>query len=66
MITDKSNIAILHLQDMDKVSYDSELEQWRVISIIEALKMKAGELELLPDWRGWRRSGRQACFFLIL
>ena len=47
---------------MDKVSYDSELEQWRVISIIEALKMKAGELELPPDWR---RSGRQDCFFFI-
>ena len=51
LITNISSIDQLHTQDIDQVSYYGEPEQWRVVSILEALRMRAGELELPPDWQ---------------
>ena len=51
LITDKSSIDQLHTKDIDQVSYYGEPEQWRVVSILEALRIRAGELELPPDWQ---------------
>ena len=50
LLTDKSSIDQLHQQEIDQVNYYGEPERWRVVSILEALQMRAGELELPLDW----------------
>ena len=34
---------------MDRVQYYGEPDQWRVVAIFEALKVRAGELDLLEQ-----------------
>jgi hypothetical protein len=55
-LTDISTIYQLHHTDMDAVNYYGDPEQWRIVSVREALQMRAAELEL-PD--GWQKAEMQ-------
>ena len=46
-LCDKSTVQQLCPSDMDRVQYYGEPDQWRVVAIFEALKVRAGELDLL-------------------
>ena len=51
LLTDKSRISQLHPSDMEKVNYYGEPEQWRIVTILEGLQLRAGELELPEGWK---------------
>ena len=50
LLTDKSSLNQLHASDVDQVQYYTEPEQWRVLSILEILELRAGEVELPQGW----------------
>ena len=35
---------------MDSVQYYSEPDQWRIVAILEALNVRAGEMDLPEGW----------------
>ena len=47
---DKSTVQQLCPSDMDTVLYRGEPDQWRVVAILEALKVRAGEMDLPEGW----------------
>ena len=51
LLTDKSRISQLHPSDIEKVNYYGEPEQWRIVTILEGLQLRAGELELPEGWK---------------
>ena len=49
-LCDKSTVQQLCHSDMDTVLYRGEPDQWRVVAILEALKVRAGEMDLPEGW----------------
>ena len=49
-MSDKSTVLQLCPSDMDSVQYYSEPDQWRIVAILEALKVRAGEMDLPEGW----------------
>ena len=50
MLTDKSTVQQLTRSDMDQVRLHGEPELWRVLSILEILQLRAGDVELPEGW----------------
>ena len=51
-LCDKSTVQQLCPSDMDRVLYRGEPQpdQWRIVAILEALKVRAGEMDLPKGW----------------
>ena len=49
-MTDRSTIQQLSPADMDCVKYHGEPESWRIMSILEILKIRSGEIEIPGGW----------------
>ena len=66
-LCDKSTVQ--QLCQSDTVLYHGELDQWRVMAIIEAIKVGAGEMALPEGWSGkrsWRRPAADDHGIIIL
>ena len=49
-LCEKSTVQQLCPSDMDSVQYYSEPDQWRIVAILEALNVRAGEMDLPEGW----------------
>ena len=49
-LCEKSTVQQLCPSDMDSVQYYSEPDQWRIVAILEALNVRAGEMDLPKGW----------------
>ena len=49
-LCDKSTVQQLSPSDMDTVNYYGDPDTWRIVTIREILKARAGELDLPEDW----------------
>ena len=49
-LCEKSTVKQLCPSDMDTVLYRGEPDQWRIVAILEALKVRAGEMDLPKGW----------------
>ena len=49
-MSDKSTVLQLCPSDMDSVQYYSEPDQWRIVAILEALKVRASKMDLPKGW----------------
>ena len=46
----KSTVQQLSPSDMNSVCYYGEPDSWRIVSILEILEARAGEVEMPEDW----------------
>ena len=50
LLTYTASVEQLRPEDSDNVSYYGEPDLWRVLCIAEIMQMRAGEIDLPPDW----------------
>ena len=50
LMCNKSTVQQLSSADMDTVNYYGEPDTWRIVTIVEMLKARAGEVKLPEDW----------------
>ena len=50
LLTDTASVEQLRPEDIDNVNYYGEPDLWRVLCIAEIMQMRAGEIDLPPDW----------------
>ena len=50
LLTDTGSIEQLQPEDIDNVNYYGDADLWRVLCIDEIMQMRAGDIDLPPDW----------------